>query len=63
MVTEIVVRTPGDLRGDFNINIDAYSDALVVLGTADVVVPVIRRWGSNPILGGRLVSARWSCNV
>lgn len=33
------------------INIDAYSDALVVLGTAGIVVPAIRRWGLNPILG------------
>jgi monovalent cation:H+ antiporter-2, CPA2 family len=32
------------------INIDAYSDALVVLGTAGVVVPIVRRWGLNPIL-------------
>jgi CPA2 family monovalent cation:H+ antiporter-2 len=33
------------------INIDAYSDALIVLGTAGVVVPIVRRWGLNPILG------------
>lgn len=33
------------------INIAAYSDALVVLGTAGVVVPLLRRWGVNPILG------------
>ena len=33
------------------INIDAYSDALVVLGTAGIVVPIVRRWGLNPILG------------
>ncbi|MBI3703279.1 MAG: cation:proton antiporter [Rhizobiales bacterium] len=33
------------------INIDAYSDALVVLGTAGVVIPVVRRWGVNPVLG------------
>jgi K+:H+ antiporter len=33
------------------INIDAYSDALVVLGTAGVVLPIVRRWGLNPILG------------
>jgi K+:H+ antiporter len=32
------------------INIDAYSDALVVLGTAGIVVPIVRRWGLNPIL-------------
>ena len=29
----------------------AYSDALVVLGTAGVVVPLVRRWGLNPVLG------------
>jgi K+:H+ antiporter len=33
------------------VNIDAYSDALVVLGTAGIVLPVVRRWGLNPILG------------
>lgn len=33
------------------INIDAYSDALVVLGTAGIVVPLMRRWGLNPVLG------------
>lgn len=33
------------------INIAAYSDALVVLGTAGVVVPMVQRWGLNPVLG------------
>jgi CPA2 family monovalent cation:H+ antiporter-2 len=33
------------------INIDAYSDALVVLGTAGIVVPMMRRWGLSPVLG------------
>ena len=33
------------------INIEAYSDALVVLGTAGVVVPMVRRWGLSPVLG------------
>ena len=33
------------------INIDAYSDALVVLGTAGIVVPLVRRFGLSPILG------------
>ena len=28
-----------------------YTDALVVLGTAGVVVPVVRRWGLSPVLG------------
>jgi CPA2 family monovalent cation:H+ antiporter-2 len=32
------------------ININAYSDALVVLGTAGVVVPIVRRWGINPVI-------------
>ena len=34
-----------------SININAYSDALVVLGTAGIVVPLLRRWGLNPVLG------------
>ncbi|WP_028138426.1 cation:proton antiporter domain-containing protein [Bradyrhizobium japonicum] len=34
-----------------SININAYSDALVVLGTAGVVVPIVRHWGINPVLG------------
>ena len=33
------------------INIEAYSDALVVLGTAGIVVPLVRRFGLNPVLG------------
>jgi monovalent cation:H+ antiporter-2, CPA2 family len=33
------------------INIDAYSDALVVLATAGIVVPLVRRWGFSSILG------------
>jgi len=33
------------------INFDAYSDALLVLGTAGVVVPVVRRLGVSPVLG------------
>ncbi|HKU05229.1 MAG TPA: cation:proton antiporter, partial [Bradyrhizobium sp.] len=33
-----------------SININAYSDALVVLGTAGVVVPIVRRWGFNPVI-------------
>ncbi|MDO9411351.1 MAG: cation:proton antiporter [Pseudolabrys sp.] len=32
-------------------NIAAYSDALVVLGTAGIVVPVVRRLGISPVLG------------
>ena len=33
------------------IDIAAYSDALVVLGTAGVVVPIVRRFGFSPVLG------------
>jgi CPA2 family monovalent cation:H+ antiporter-2 len=33
------------------INIPAYSDALVILGTAGIVVPILRRCGLSPILG------------
>jgi CPA2 family monovalent cation:H+ antiporter-2 len=33
------------------INIEAYSDALVVLGTAGIVVPIVRRLGISPVLG------------
>jgi monovalent cation:H+ antiporter-2, CPA2 family len=33
------------------INIESYSDALVVLGTAGVVVPLVRRLGLSPVLG------------
>jgi CPA2 family monovalent cation:H+ antiporter-2 len=32
-------------------NLDAYTDALVVLGTAGVVVPLVRRFGLSPVLG------------
>ena len=32
------------------VNIAAYSDALVVLGTAGILVPILRRWKLNPIL-------------
>lgn len=33
------------------INVLAYSDALVVLGTAGIVVPLLRRFGLSPVLG------------
>jgi CPA2 family monovalent cation:H+ antiporter-2 len=33
------------------INIEVYSDALVVLGTAGIVVPLVRRFGFSPVLG------------
>lgn len=32
-------------------NITAYSDALVVLGTAGVLIPIFRKWGVSPVLG------------
>ncbi len=32
------------------INLDVYSDALVVLGTAGIVVPLVQRWRVNPVL-------------
>lgn len=34
-----------------SINIAAYSDALVVLGTAGIVVPLVQRLGVSPVLG------------
>lgn len=34
-----------------SINIPVYSDALVVLGTAGIVVPMVHRWGLSPVLG------------
>lgn len=34
-----------------DINITAYSDALVVLGTAGVLIPIFRKWGVSPVLG------------
>ena len=42
---------PEDVLASTSINIAAYSDALVVLGTAGVVVPLVRRWGFSPVLG------------
>jgi K+:H+ antiporter len=48
---EVTVRAPEENLVASTINIDAYSDALVVLGTAGVVVPLMRRWGLNPFLG------------
>ncbi len=34
-----------------SINVPVYSDALVVLGTAGVIVPLMLRWRINPVLG------------
>ncbi len=33
------------------INVEVYSDALIVLGTAGIVVPMVRRFGLSPVLG------------
>lgn len=33
------------------LNVHVYSDALVLLGTAGVVIPLVRRFGLNPVLG------------
>ncbi|MGD9783500.1 MAG: cation:proton antiporter [Hyphomicrobiaceae bacterium] len=33
------------------INVPAYSDALVVLGTAGIIVPLLSRWGLSPVVG------------
>ena len=40
-----------DVCGLDRINIAAYSDALVVLGTAGIVVPIVSRLGFSPMLG------------
>lgn len=40
-----------DLQLAESINILAYSDALVVLGTAGIVIPLVRRLGLSPVLG------------
>ncbi|HXD14032.1 MAG TPA: cation:proton antiporter [Xanthobacteraceae bacterium] len=34
-----------------SVDIATYSDALVFLGTASVIVPILRRWGASPVLG------------
>jgi monovalent cation:H+ antiporter-2, CPA2 family len=39
------------------INVGAYSDALVVLGTAGIVVPLVRRLGLNPVIGYLIAGA------
>jgi len=39
------------LLASTTINITNYSDALIVLGTAGVVVPMVRRFGLSPVLG------------
>src|SRR5579872_206079 len=34
-----------------SIDLNAYSDALVVLGTACILIPLVRRSGLSPVLG------------
>lgn len=34
-----------------SVNMPVYADALVVLGTAGIVVPLVHRWGLSPVLG------------
>ena len=36
---------------DSPINIPVYSDALVLLGTAGIVIPLVHRFGFSPVLG------------
>lgn len=38
-------------------NVEAYSDALVVLGTAGIVVPLVQRWGLSSVLGYLIAGA------
>lgn len=33
------------------VNMNGYSDALVVLGTAGILVPLLRKWGVNQVIG------------
>ena len=40
-----------DVMTSSTINIHVYSDALVLLGTAGLVIPLARRFGLNPVLG------------
>jgi monovalent cation:H+ antiporter-2, CPA2 family len=40
-----------------SINVPVYSDALVLLGTAGVVIPLVRRFGFNPVLGYLIAGA------
>jgi CPA2 family monovalent cation:H+ antiporter-2 len=44
------LRLGGHLLAAANFNITAYSDALVVLGTAGVLIPIFRKWGVSPVL-------------
>jgi CPA2 family monovalent cation:H+ antiporter-2 len=44
-------------RVNSTINVAAYSDALVVLGTAGIVVPIVNRLGFSPVLGYLIAGA------
>jgi monovalent cation:H+ antiporter-2, CPA2 family len=47
-------RKPARAKGTMaapTINIDAYGDALIVLATAGIVVPIVARWRVSPVLG------------
>src|SRR6266850_4520872 len=44
-------RDPQGTMAAPTINIDVYGDALIVLATAGVVVPIVRRWRVSPVLG------------
>lgn len=52
-----LIRKPGrngtqkTIHMDNAVNIPAYSDALVVLGTAGMIVPLLSRWGLSPVVG------------
>jgi monovalent cation:H+ antiporter-2, CPA2 family len=41
----------GDRALATTLNIESYSDALVVLGTAGILMPIVRRLGVNPVVG------------
>ena len=41
------------------INIDVYGDALLVLATAGIVVPIVQRWRISPVLGYLSESSYW----
>ena len=47
----IVRRSPPEVLVTSTINAVAYSDALVVLGTAGILVPILSRLGFSPVLG------------
>ena len=42
------------------INIHVYSDALVLLGTAGIIIPLVHRFGLNPVLGYLGAGGSWA---